>query len=393
MRIEFRSTGDQDFIGFIQRNFVVQVFLDDESTATLTWRDRPGGGYEIWQRGGEARLKVTGIVTSSVDGSMSSWGDSVTTGDGWLVFENVEVEIYNPAVPGELLYRMPVFNAYKGSGSAELPFPYLIGMEENLLRLLYNFFATLANKSTTRSLNKHIQKLDVAAGDHCLSSDEVPRDEVWVVTNVCTKLSCDGASQVRTSRNYMNNIFTIQQQQNPAAGELMCQGGSWILYGGEFIQSCFTDVPEGCDLHLYISGTQRAPEEYMDLLGLTVGWPAPLGWGLPWTSFGPLMWTQERFELSGQLNRVHGVVACELYETYSGTMYLRKGDVDIDSISFTTGQANPVSFSFKNLVAGTYTLLANAANIVEFDCSGGPTLDFTVGPSQQGIEVKYIRWL
>lgn len=391
MKIRFEPTGDPDFIDFIQRGYVVQVFLDDEAVSALTFRDKPGGGYEIWQRGGEDRLKITGDVITSSDGSMTSWDTKVSTADGYLVLAYVNVEIYDPAQPGTLLYRMATFNSYQGRGGVELPLPYVVGIEENLLRLVYNFFAVLASKNLKRSLNLHIEKLNVTAGDHCLSSEEVPRDEMWVVTSVCTKNSCAGVDQVRVSRNYLNNIFTIKQQQSPGANELVCQQGMWVLYGGDFIQSCFTNVPEGCDLHLYITGTQRDPVENMELLGLTIGWPAPLGIGLPWMSFIHYFTSDLRYTISGTLTRVNSTGTCTTPATYLGTLYLVQGSTDIGSVTFENGDPNPVSFKFSGLAPGTYTLKNPTASVLEDDCTGSGSIDVTVGPSQTGLAVKYVR--
>lgn len=363
MKIEFRPTGDPDFIGFIQRNYVVQVLIDGESVAALTFRDDPSNGYEIWQRGGENKVRVRGSAVSSRDGSMISWGEYIRTSDGWLVLWDVELAVLNPEVPGEELFRLPPFASYKGGGGLEIPEATIVGVEENLLRLLYNLFIALTTKTAKRSLNLHVEKLDVAAGDHCLSTDEVPRDGTWIVTSITATMTCSGVTQVSLSRNYMNNMFKIRQEQSPDANELITENGMWILTGGEFMQTCFEDVPEGCDLHLYINGSSWTQSDLLELLDLQL-LPAGkmrnfMAMGLPWW---PVV-----------MGATPGVKTATIYVDSTGCANETAGDANL------IGAPNATYVNIDNTITGQYERIIPCFTIVVYHNSEGDNCKIEAG--------------
>lgn len=254
MKIEFRPTDRPEWLGFLQRSYFVEVFIDDERVTMLTARDVGREGYEIWQRGGEDLIRITGRVKWSMNGTMLSWWEPVRASNGWLVLLDVDLAFPVEGVPEEDWLRLPLFNSYQGRGGFEVPGDLIPGYESELMMMLRDLFTVLTAKLPQRNISQAIEKLNVAAGDYCLTSDEVPRGDTWVITSICAKASCSGVTQMTLSRNYMNNVFKAKQVLNPSADELICQKGMWILKGGEFIQVCFTDVAEGCNLYLYING-------------------------------------------------------------------------------------------------------------------------------------------
>ena len=142
---------------------------------------------------------------------------------------------------------------------------------DELMNEVAIFFEVLSATKEAGGYNEHVAKYNVDAGDHCLYTSKVKANEVRQITSICTKATNCTPGSVTLALGNMHNVYELAQRQNPAADELICQKGLWLRYEGDYAQACFTSVPAGCDLHLYVSGSQK----FFPVIGWTLT-PPPL---------------------------------------------------------------------------------------------------------------------
>ncbi|KKM03928.1 hypothetical protein LCGC14_1769540, partial [marine sediment metagenome] len=306
--VEFRPAGDGSWHGFMSREYVIEVLVDGRVTAQLiaAWPNHRLA--ELRQLGGTDKILITGGYRESDGQEVIGPCGGGAGATGWIVLTDVEVGLFMPGAPGVPWYLDKIGEIFQGRCTYEMKNLLIVGLERNLWEMLYNLFAALSGRAMKQGYNEHIQKLDVSAGDHCLQSSEVARGDARVITSITSVASC-AVDAVTLSRNYMNNVFKIKSEGSPTADETVSQEGYWIIYGGEFMQVCFENVPAGCDLHLYISGS---------------GWQSPALMGLSPLAFlglPPIVAEEDVF--------ISGIWSCDFAED---KIYKHNMDVVLNAV-------------------------------------------------------------
>lgn len=151
----------------------------------------------------------------------------------------------------------------------------IVGLEQNLLEMLYNLWAALLARRACGGYNKQVTETVTGAGDYCISLPEVNPEDVELITSISATAS-DSVTKACISRNFLTNVFRIKCKTNPTADETVSQQGYWILRGGEFIKVCFDDVPQDTTLTLTASGFFCKSPRFMSLSPLTFLVTAPV---------------------------------------------------------------------------------------------------------------------